>query len=242
MQTDVNNEQGPKYQRLKSYILKKIGSNIWTPGFLLPTEIVFSSTLKMSRMTVNRALRELANEGYLTRTAGSGTFVAEPKSRSHLLQIHNIADEIRDRNHVYSSNLIINNLDKLNSDNAARMQLPTGSKAFHTVIVHLENGSPIQIEDRFVNPEVVPDFGAQDFTQLTPSEYLLKAAPLQEVEHTVQARMPSTEHRKWLALENAEPCLLLLRRTWSRGQIASIATLYHPGNSYELSDYFTPQS
>ena len=65
MQIDLANEQGPKYQRLKSYIIKKIGTNTWQPGFLLPTEMEFARTLTMSRMTVNRALRELANEGYL---------------------------------------------------------------------------------------------------------------------------------------------------------------------------------
>jgi len=241
MQIDLANEQGPKYQRLKSYIIKKIGTNTWQPGFLLPTEMEFARTLTMSRMTVNRALRELANEGYLSRTAGAGTYVAEPKSRSHLLQIHNIADEVRERNHDYGSHLILHRLDKLNSEQAARLQLPTGSKAFHTIIVHLENGMPIQIEDRYVNPQVVPDYGAADFTQLTPAEFLLKAAPLQEVEHTVQARMPSAEHRKLLQLNAHEPCLLLLRRTWSFGKIASIATLYHPGSSYELSDYFKPE-
>ena len=236
----LQSEQGPKYQRLKSYILKQIGNNIWPPSFLLPTELEFSRTLSMSRMTVNRALRELANEGILVRTAGAGTYVAEPKSSGHLLEIHNIADEVRQRNHDYSCQLIVNKLDKLNSKDAARMQLATGTKVFHTVIVHLENNRPIQIEDRYVNPEVVPDYGTTDFTVTTPAEFLLKVAPLQEAEHRVQARMPTAEHKKLLKLKSSEPCLVLLRRTWSLSKIASVATMYHPGDSYELSDVFTP--
>lgn len=32
-----------------------------------------------SRMTINRALRELTDEGVLVRLQGVGTFVAEPK-------------------------------------------------------------------------------------------------------------------------------------------------------------------
>ena len=97
---------------------------------------------------------------------------------------------------------------------------------------------PIQVEDRYVNPAVVPDYGKTDFTQTTPAEYLLKVAPLQEVEHTVQARMPTSRIKKLLHLKENEPCLVLLRRTWSKGKIASIATLYHPGDRYELSDHF----
>ena len=189
-------------------------------------------------MTVNRALRELAGEGYLTRVPGVGTFVAEIHSRSHFLEINNIADEVRERMHDYSAKVILNKRDKLNSENAGRIQLPPGSIAFHSIIVHEENNIPIQVEDRYVNPQVVPGYGDVDFTRTTPTEYLLKVAPLQEVEHTVQARMPSARVRKLLQLKEDEPCLILLRRTWSHGQIASVATLYHPGSRYELSDHF----
>ena len=89
-----------------------------------------------------------------------------------------------------------------------------------------------------MNPQVVPGYGEVDFTRTTPTEYLLKVAPLQEVEHTVQARMPGARVGKLLQLKEKEPCLILLRRTWSQGKIASVATLYHPGSRYELSDHF----
>ena len=52
-------------------------------------------------MTVNRALRELTEEGVLKRIAGVGTFVAEMKPQSNLLMIAHIRDEIRARGHEY---------------------------------------------------------------------------------------------------------------------------------------------
>jgi GntR family histidine utilization transcriptional repressor len=180
----------------------------------------------------------LAAEGYLQRVPGVGTFVADMQSRGHFLEIHNIADEVRDRGHEYGADVILNSRSKLNSENADRLQLPQNSEAFHSTIVHMENHIPIQVEDRYVNPAVVPGYGKVDFTQTTPAEYLLKVAPLQEVEHTVQARMPASRISKLLHLKENEPCLVLLRRTWSRGKIASIATLFHPGDRYELSDHF----
>ena len=195
--------------------------------------------LGVSRMTVNRALRELASEGYLTRVAGVGTFVAELQSRSHFLEIRNIAEEVRERMHDYSARVVLNGKDKLDAENALRLQLRQGSNAFHSIIVHMENHIPIQLEDRLVNPQVVPGYGSVDFSATTPAEYLLKVAPLQEVEHTVQARVPSARIRKLLHLEKNEPCLVLLRRTWSQGKVASFATLYHPGSRYELSDHFS---
>lgn len=238
MTVNLENEVGPKYQRLKTHIIARIKDGDWPPAYQLPSENELVSSLQVSRMTVNRALRELASEGYLTRIPGVGTFVAEMHSRSHFLEINNIADEVRERAHDYSANVILNKRDKLNSENARRIQLPPGNYAFHSIIVHEENHIPIQVEDRYVNPQVVPGYGEVDFARTTPTEYLLKAAPLQEVEHTVQARMPGARVRKLLKLKENEPCLILLRRTWSMGKIASVATLYHPGNRYELSDHF----
>jgi DNA-binding GntR family transcriptional regulator len=45
-------------------------------------------------MTINRALRELTDEGLLVRLQGVGTFVAEPKGQSALFEVRSIADEI----------------------------------------------------------------------------------------------------------------------------------------------------
>ena len=238
MAVNFNHEVGPKYQRLKSWIIARIDAGDWLPSHQLPSENELVRDLQVSRMTINRALRELANEGYLTRIPGVGTFVAEMQGRSHFLEINNIADEVRERRHDYSAKVILNKRDKLNSENARRMQLAQASKVFHSIIVHLENSIPIQVEDRYVNPQVAPGYDKVDFTQTTPTEYLLKVAPLQEIEHTVRARMPTVRIRKLLHLKENEPCLILLRRTWSRKKIASVATLYHPGNRYELSDHF----
>ncbi len=234
----LDSEVGPKYQRLKSYIVGRIEAGDWLPAHQLPSEHELVRKLKLSRMTINRALRELATEGYLQRVPGVGTFVAEIQGSSHFLEIHNIADEVRDRRHEYSADIILNRRVKLSASHAGRLQLTPGSDAFHSTIVHMENHIPIQVEDRYVNPAVVPEYGKIDFTKTTPAEYLLKVAPLQEVEHTVQARMPTTKIKNLLHLHDNEPCLLLLRRTWSQGRIASIATLYHPGDRYELSDHF----
>ena len=238
MTVNIENAVGPIYQRIKSHIIARIKEGDWPPAHQLPSENELVNSLQVSRMTINRALRELANEGYLTRIPGVGTFVAEIHSRSHFLEINNIADEVRARKHSYSAEVILNRRDRLSSDTARRLQLAPGSKAFHSIIVHEENNIPIQVEDRYVNPRVVPGYGDVDFTRTTPTEYLLKTAPLQEVEHTVQARMPTARVRKLLHLKENEPCLVLLRRTWSQGKIASIATLYHPGSRYELSDHF----
>ena len=64
------------------------------PGDRVPSENELVESMNVSRMTANRALRELNDEGYVERIAGRGTFVADYRSQSHLLEVQNIADEI----------------------------------------------------------------------------------------------------------------------------------------------------
>ncbi len=73
---------------------------------------------------------------------------------------------------------------------------------------------------------------------MTPHEFLIKVAPLQRAEHTVRALMPERRIRRLLKLEADEACLLIMRRTFSRGRVASVADLYHPGSRYELAANF----
>jgi GntR family histidine utilization transcriptional repressor len=106
--------------------------------------------------------------------------------------------------------------------------------------VHFENDRPIQLEDRCVLPKLAPDYLNMDFSRTTPHDYLVKVAPLQEAEHLLRAEMPDDRTRKLLAMKRDEPCLVVIRRTWTAGQIASVARLYYPGSRYELSGRFRP--
>jgi GntR family histidine utilization transcriptional repressor len=98
----------------------------------------------------------------------------------------------------------------------------------------------VQLEDRYVLPQLAPDYLLVDFTRMASYDYLVEVAPLQEAEHLLRAVMPDERTRKLLAMKRGEPCLLVIRRTWSQGQIASVARLHHPGSRYEMSGRFRP--
>jgi GntR family histidine utilization transcriptional repressor len=78
-----------------------------------------------------------------------------------------------------------------------------------------------------------------DFAAVTPNQYLMEAAPLSEVEHVVEAVLPEADVRELLEIRAGEPCLRLHRRTWSRGRVASSATLTYPGTAHRFSTRFT---
>ncbi|MDB5982320.1 MAG: histidine utilization repressor [Pseudomonas sp.] len=223
------------YRRAKDFVQGKLRSGEWKPGDLIPSENRLVQELSMSRMTVNRALRELTEEGHLVRVSGVGTFVAESKPQSNLLRITAIADEIVARGHRYSCQVLHMGREAASMAVAAALALPTGTSVFHLLCVHCEEGVPVQLEDRYVNPELVPDFLQQDFGEhLQPAKYLLNVIRPDEMEHIVEASHPSSDESRHMQIDANEPCLVLMRRTWSGSKIVTWVRLIHPSSRYRL--------
>ena len=85
----------PAYQRIKSAILDNIHSGKWQAGEAISTEMALAKEFGVSRMTVNRALKELSQERVLERRQGSGTFVAQQQFNHTFVEVRNIAQDLK---------------------------------------------------------------------------------------------------------------------------------------------------
>src|SRR5690606_33573575 len=94
------------------------------------------------------------------------------------------------------------------------------------------------LEDRYVNPRVSPEFGQQDFSRVQPSEFLVRHVPFDQIEHVIDAVMPSPEQAEQLEMEPTQPCLLLTRRTWTHGVPVTLVRCLHPSMRYRLGSRF----
>lgn len=229
----------PLYLRVKHMISQRIYDGTWPVNKKIPSESELVNLLGCSRMTVNRALRELTTEGLLVRIQGVGSFVAEGQGRTALFQVNNIAEEILARNHKYHAQVLVLEKIQANAEQSVLMQIREGQTLFHSIIVHFENDVPVQIEDRLVDPVIIPDYLDQDFQNITPNAYLMSKAPVTEGEHVVTAILATAQECKWLKINKTEPCLLIRRRTWSNKQLVSSARLIYPGSRYFLEGKFT---
>lgn len=230
----------PLYLQAKQHIISNIAAGKWQPDDKILSEHELAQRFGISRMTANRAMAELASEGYIVRVTGVGSFVARQKPHGHLLEIHNIADEIAERGHIHKAVVVAHGAAKATAELANDFGITSGAPLFHSLVVHHENGEPIQVEDRYVNPRLGKGFLELDLTQQTAYEYLMRVAPLASAEHTVSAVLPSRKVAKLLKMQPGEPCLLLHRRTWSNSGVASTADLYHPGSRYDLVGRYDP--
>jgi GntR family histidine utilization transcriptional repressor len=224
----------PLYLGVKHMILKRISSGDWSPGQRVPSENELVAELGLSRMTINRALRELSHDGVLTRVQGLGTFVAEGKGHSSVFEVRNIADEITERGHVHSARLIVLDAVRATPELAEALGLAIGERAFQSLIVHAENDIPVQLEDRYVNPAMAPDYLAQDFNLLTPNRYLSSIVPWTDAEHEIEAVLPASWEAKLLAISRSDPCLAIRRRTLASERVVSSVRLLMPGGRYRV--------
>lgn len=229
----------PQYLRLKRHVLRQIAAGVWTSGARIPSEGELTREFGISRMTANRALRELADQGAITRVQGVGSFVAGPKAESTLVEVRSIRDEIEQRGQRHSTVVLVLGPAVADATLATAFGLPNGAPLLHSRLVHCADGRPLQLEDRYVNPASAPGYLDQDFRAVTPHAYLTRVAPLEQAEHVIEADLPSREVARHLGIAVTDPVLVLNRRTWSGGRVASVARLIHPARLYRLSGKFS---
>ncbi len=224
----------PIYQQIKKTIQQKIAAGEWIAGQKLPSENDLVVALEVSRMTINRALRELTQQGLINRVHGLGSFVAETPRHASLIELQDIALEIEQRGRRHSSRVLALDAVEANAEVAVQMGISVAAPVYYLCAVHLQDDTPLQLEKRYVNPQVMPEFVNQDFTHSTSTAYLLKQFQPDEMEHIVRACLPDAQIRAQLLMQAGEPCLQLIRRTWKNDQVITYVTLSYPGDRYDL--------
>lgn len=228
------------YARVKEYLKEGLAGKRWPPGALMPSESELVAQFGVSRVTVTRAIRELQSEGLVYRLQGVGTFAAHLFRVSSTLSIRDLHEEITARHHLHHARVHVAKRERATAELATRFRLAIGAPIFHTLIVHFENDVPIQCEDRYVNPACAPDYLSADFTQITPTQYLLQVAPLWEAQYSIEASVPTAQEARLLGIRPTEPCLVIARGTERGGVPITQVRLVHPGTRYMLRGHFKP--
>lgn len=230
----------PPFVRVKHHLRQGLAQGQWLPGALMPSETELMQQFGVSRMTVNRAIRELQAEGLVTRTQGVGTFAAALNRVSSTLRIQDVHEEIVARGHMHRAEVHLRRAEPATQGIAEQLGVPVGSEVFHTLIVHHENGLPLQCEDRYVNPACAPHYLDEDFSRVTPTQHLFRHTALWRAQYQVEAAKPTRQEARLLQIDADAPCLIMVRRTQARDAVITLARLVYPGSRYSLAGEFNP--
>jgi GntR family histidine utilization transcriptional repressor len=234
------NGSGALYQRILSDIRGRILSGEWPPGHRIPFEHELAVEYNCSRMTVNKAMSELARTGLIERRRRSGSFVKRPQSQAAILEIHDIRAEVEALGLPYRYELVSRTVRW-----AARQDedagFPEGTKLVDLVCRHFAGAAPFCLEERTISLAAVPEAAEESFEEIAPGPWLLSRVPWNAAEHTIRAVAADENVAKMLGLARQSPCLVVQRRTWSSDQPVTYVRLTYAGETHSLVARFAPQ-
>jgi len=218
------------FQDIRETVLRRIQDRHWAPGALLPTEHELAGEFGCARATVNRALRELAEEGIIDRKRKSGTRVAVDPVKQATFEIAIVRRQVEGMNAAYRYSRISRTLCKSPHWLAARLGIPAGGHVMHVMAMHYADNRPYQHEDRWINIAAVPDVTDQDFTTTGPNEWLLDQVPFTDAEIGLAAIPADQNLADFMDCAPATPLLQMERITWLRKTPVTFVTLtFHAG-------------
>lgn len=218
------------YKEVKSDLLAKITKGDWGPGDLVPNEVDLAATYGCARATVNRAMRELADDGIIERRRKAGTRVRMTPVRQARFDIAVIRDEIEEKGGEYRYSLVSSTVEIAPDWLRARLQLSVNDKALHLVCMHYSDGVPYEHEDRWINLSALPDAENAGFSEECPTEWLLSTIPFSKVEINLSAGLADQKLSDYLACSVGDPVFSVERSTWWEGDAVTYVRLsYRPG-------------
>ncbi len=232
--------RGPLYRQIKRAIAEPILSGKFDPGTRLPSEDGFTKIFNTSRMTVNRALQMLADEGLITRHRRNGTFVAAQVAEHAVMELRDIADEVADLGAAYSYKLLHRDTIRADKSLAARLGTASGKTVLYLQCLHLADDVPFVIEDRYINIKSVPGAALESFDQTPPSRWLLENVPWTRAEHAITASNAPSSIATLLDIAEFDACLCIERTTWLSERPVTYVQLTYPATRHRLVGHFSP--
>jgi GntR family histidine utilization transcriptional repressor len=228
------------YLDVKGAILGQIRAGALVPGDMVPGEATLAGEFGCARVTVNRALRELAEAGVVERRRRAGTRVLAATPRDAELEVPSVRAEIEATGAAYRYELLARRIASPPPE--VRAALGLSARALHLRCRHWAGDTAHQAEDRWINLEVVPSAREADFTATGPNDWLIRAMPLSRVEHVFSAANADEAEAALLGIAPGEAIFVTERRTWIDGRAITRARLVHPGATHRLVARTQPPS
>ena len=208
----------------------RIDQGIWKPGERIPNEAELAEEFGCARSTVNRALRDLAGQGFLERRRRGGTSVPLAPVRRAVLDIPIIRLEVEGTGAEHGYRL----LQRERRGPAAWIRqahgLAPGADMLHVRALHTANGRPFLHEDRWIGIDSVPEVLDADLGSVSANEWLVRNVPLVRGDIELGAVAASAVEAAALGTSPRAALFLVQRATWNtRGLITAVRLTYAPG-------------
>ncbi|WP_192182712.1 histidine utilization repressor [Mesorhizobium amorphae] len=240
IETAAAESGGSLHQRILSDISEKILSGAWAPGHRIPFEHELTAEYNCSRMTVNKALSQLAKAGLIERRRRSGSFVRRPQSQAAVLEIHDIRIEVEALGLLYRYERLARLKRRSSAEDRALLELTAAGPVLALECLHFAGQRPFAHEQRLINLTAVAEAGEEEFLEIAPGPWLIGRVPWSEAEHRIRAIAADQHIADALDIEPGAPCLVVERRTWSAEHPVTHVRFTYAAESHTLVARFKP--
>lgn len=200
----------PLYHQISQNLRELILGGQLQPGEAVPSEWELSDLYGVSRLTVRRALGELAREGWLTRRHGVGTFVTNPTMARIAPGKLGFTQKMRQIGRTPSSRLVSIKVIPAADEVATHLGLEAGAAVTELVRVRLADGEPIMLETAYLSQARFPDLTEANLGTGSLYEFLSNRyqVTVVAVDQTLAPILLTTQEAQLLDAEPGSPALL----------------------------------
>lgn len=227
-------QKTPLYQVVKESLREKIDTGVLTTGARIASEETLADQFGCSRLTVHRALRELADEGLLIRNRRAGTQVAARDDGEVLIRVPGLRDEVEALGLSYRYELISRRVAVPRSAVSVMLRVADGARMLHVVSRHWAGDKVFQFEDRWINTALAHGALDADFTRISAHDWLSQNTAFSCVDHEISACCATAEQARRLDVARGAALLQVRRLTHLAMERVTYAVHLHRGDLFTL--------
>lgn len=203
----------PLYYQIKGILRESISSGRWSPGEMIPSEHQLQLEYDVSRNTVQKAIDELVQEGFLVRKQGKGTFVATPKLEQALTGFYSFSNAMRSKGVTPRVSVISLSETPATNTIARFLEIAPGELLTTLTRVRYADREPIMLETSYIPVSLAPGLATKSLEEsslysVLANDYKIFVTRAKEIFEPVLIRRWES---KWLNVETGSPALLLDR-------------------------------
>jgi GntR family transcriptional regulator len=207
----------PLYLQIKDYIRLNIQHGVFAVNERIPSERQLAEQFGVNRLTVSKALNELAQEGAVYSRVGKGTYVAPAKIDQALQSLTSFTQDMTGRGKRAASRVLHAAIEPAGEEAAKALMILPGAEVVVLHRVRMADDQPIALEKSHVIYALCPgildqhDFSGESLYAVLRTEYNLH---MTYAHQTIEARTAGDGERETLEAEPGLPILFITRVTY----------------------------
>ncbi|PLW77538.1 GntR family transcriptional regulator [Cohaesibacter celericrescens] len=155
----LSKKSGPLYRQLSMRLERGISMGLLLPNTSLPAERDIADLTALSRVTVRKAIQELANKGVVEQRHGSGSFVKDRPSKveQSLTHLTSFSEDMLARGYQTSAIWLERTIRRPSPDEVLTLGVSAGASVACLDRLREANGLPMAIERAVLPVDVLPN-------------------------------------------------------------------------------------